>query len=170
MLRRLAHTVLSCFLSLDESWRLLDPKFCRQRQRYARHVWRSSGISLMRVLKRMLCGKNVLDEHIIQEKHVPMWKFKLVDDSRLTQNKPKMNIKSRSPEGRSSRCHPKTEKHVTSLPDVTLFPKIDPSFGFSALFPDNWSTVMWRFKTQETHLIVHVVYKWCRKTFFFYIK
>lgn len=168
MLRRLVHTVLSCFLSLEESWRLLDPRFCRQRQWYARHVWCSSGISLMRVLKRMLCGKNVLAEHIIQEKHVPMWKFKLVDDSRLTQNKLNINVKSKSPKGRSSRCHPEAEKLVSSLPAVTLFLKIDPSFGSSALFPENRSTVVWCVKSQKTHLIVHVVYKW--QTFFFYIK
>lgn len=53
----------------------------------------------MSILNWILCGKNVLVKHIIEEKHVPMWKFKLLDDSRLTWNKLKMETKPKSPQG-----------------------------------------------------------------------
>lgn len=137
MLRRLGRTVLSCFLSVDESWRLVDPKFCGRRQWYARPFWCSSGISLMRVLKWMVCGKNVLAEHIIQHKHVPMWKFKILHESRLSENKLKMYIESRRPQGQSSHCHPSLKKVWNSSPaEINIF-------GSSALLPENTSTATW---------------------------
>ena len=52
--------------------------------------------------------KECVVEHIIQEKHVPMWKFKWSCDSSLTQNKPKVYIKWEGPHGRSN--HPKMKR------------------------------------------------------------
>lgn len=106
--------VVFCHWMRTKGW--LNQNVCRQRLRHTWHVWCSSGIALMRVLKWVLRGKNVLAEHVFQEKHVPMWKFKVSDDSRLTPNKLRMNIRAENPQrGGSSRCRPEGR-----LPAVTL--------------------------------------------------
>lgn len=75
----------------------LDLTSCSQESWYARHVWSSSGISLIRVFKMAAMWKECVSwaHHSLKTcSHVK------IHDSRLTQNKLEMLIKAEGPEGR----------------------------------------------------------------------
>lgn len=95
---RLTHAEQHCFLWVAEMWIL--PEWCSQRQWNARYVWCFSGISLMSFFFNGICVERMcLLSTSLKKKHVPMWKFKVSDDSRLTPNKLRNEHQARNSRG-----------------------------------------------------------------------